>query len=242
MLKRSIMVHQPHFFPWLPYIARMAVSEYFIVFDLAQYKKRYFHNRTKILRLDNAEEWFTLPISGNSKDSMNKMNIGLQNLNIKKMKRRLSHYYNKYPYYNIYWEKLDSFFNYDLLSNLTLPNINMKSIELTFNLLDIPMPQIIYIPEIEKKQNYHSKQLMLDQIIQQDVKYFLTGWGASKMEEIIDKAIYNEKGILVKHMNKDTFDEEYNSNGLFAIHWIMLYGAKTVKQFLTRNQSKFFDA
>jgi hypothetical protein len=43
------MIHQPHFFPWPPYMARVVLSEIFVVLDDLSYRKVYYQNCTKLI-------------------------------------------------------------------------------------------------------------------------------------------------------------------------------------------------
>lgn len=56
-----VVIHQPHFLPWLGYLHRMAQADLFIVLDHVQFERSNYQNRTMI-RIDDAVRWFTLPV------------------------------------------------------------------------------------------------------------------------------------------------------------------------------------
>jgi len=60
-----VAAHQPHYFPWLGYIDKMAQSDLFIVMDDLQYEKDNFQNRNRI-KLNNQSSWITVPLERGS--------------------------------------------------------------------------------------------------------------------------------------------------------------------------------
>jgi len=56
-----VAAHQPHYFPWLGYIDKMAQADLFIVMDDLQYEKENFQNRNRI-KLNNQSAWITVPL------------------------------------------------------------------------------------------------------------------------------------------------------------------------------------
>jgi len=56
-----VAAHQPHYFPWLGYIHKMAQAELFVVMDDLQYEKENFQNRNRI-KVNNQSAWITVPL------------------------------------------------------------------------------------------------------------------------------------------------------------------------------------
>jgi hypothetical protein len=56
-----VVIHQPHFIPWLGYLHRMAQADLFVLLDHVQFERRNYQNRTRIL-LDGGERWLTVPV------------------------------------------------------------------------------------------------------------------------------------------------------------------------------------
>jgi hypothetical protein len=56
-----VAIHQPHYLPWLGYLAKWAAADLFIVLDVVQYEKNGWQNRNRIKTRDGAR-WLTVPI------------------------------------------------------------------------------------------------------------------------------------------------------------------------------------
>ena len=57
-----VSIHQPQYFPWLPYFAKIARSDVFIFLDKVQYQKNGLQNRNE-LKNSNGRFWLTIPVS-----------------------------------------------------------------------------------------------------------------------------------------------------------------------------------
>ena len=57
----KVAIHQPHYLPWLGYLAKWAEADLFIFLDTVQYEKNGFQNRNKIRTKDGAQ-WLTVPV------------------------------------------------------------------------------------------------------------------------------------------------------------------------------------
>lgn len=57
-----VSIHQPHVFPWLGYVDKMAKSDVFILFDNAQYVKHEWQNRNYV-KSPNGKVFVTIPVA-----------------------------------------------------------------------------------------------------------------------------------------------------------------------------------
>lgn len=57
-----LMIHQPHFFPWLGYFNKLINCDVFIALDNVQFRDGYYQNRTRILVNKNQTGWLTVPV------------------------------------------------------------------------------------------------------------------------------------------------------------------------------------
>jgi len=62
-----VVVHQPHFLPWLGYLHRMAQADLFVLLDHVQFERRNYQNRTMI-RMNDEARWFTVPVVQRSRE------------------------------------------------------------------------------------------------------------------------------------------------------------------------------
>jgi hypothetical protein len=56
-----VAAHQPHYLPWLGYLAKLASCELFVVMDDLQYEAQNFQNRNRI-KVNNGAAWLTVPL------------------------------------------------------------------------------------------------------------------------------------------------------------------------------------
>ncbi len=58
---KTICIHQPDFAPWLGFFDRLVDADLYVVFDDAQFLRRGWHHRDKILG-PNGSQWLTVPV------------------------------------------------------------------------------------------------------------------------------------------------------------------------------------
>lgn len=63
-----VAIHQPNYFPWLGYFAKIAAADAFVFLDDVQYSKNSYINRVKIR--NGAERWLTVPVSAHLGDAI----------------------------------------------------------------------------------------------------------------------------------------------------------------------------
>jgi hypothetical protein len=57
----KVAIHQPHYLPWLGYVAKWAAADLLILLDVVQYEKNGWQNRNRIKTADGAR-WLTVPV------------------------------------------------------------------------------------------------------------------------------------------------------------------------------------
>ena len=57
----SLAVHQPHYLPWLGYLAKWAAADVFVFLDTVQYEKHGWQNRNRI-KTAAGPRWLTVPV------------------------------------------------------------------------------------------------------------------------------------------------------------------------------------
>lgn len=58
----ALMIHQPHFLPWLGYFNKIAQSDVVVLQDNVQFRRGYFQNRTRISDPSGNCKWLTVPV------------------------------------------------------------------------------------------------------------------------------------------------------------------------------------
>jgi hypothetical protein len=56
-----IAIHQPHYLPWLGYVAKWAAADLLVLLDTVQYEKNGFQNRNRVKTRGGAR-WLTVPV------------------------------------------------------------------------------------------------------------------------------------------------------------------------------------
>lgn len=56
-----VAAHQPHYLPWLGYLAKVASADLFVVMDDLQYEAQNFQNRNRV-KLSQGAQWLTVPL------------------------------------------------------------------------------------------------------------------------------------------------------------------------------------
>ncbi|HEX9102215.1 MAG TPA: WbqC family protein [Polyangia bacterium] len=56
-----VAAHQPHYLPWLGYLAKIASCDLFVVMDDLQYEAQNFQNRNRV-KLNHGAAWLTVPL------------------------------------------------------------------------------------------------------------------------------------------------------------------------------------
>ena len=57
----SLAIHQPHYMPWLGYLAKWAAADVFVFLDTVQYEKNGWQNRNRI-KTEAGPRWLTVPV------------------------------------------------------------------------------------------------------------------------------------------------------------------------------------
>jgi hypothetical protein len=143
-ITKSIVIHQPHFLPWPPYLAKIALCESFVVQDDVHFRKGYFHNRTKLLDKNGIPHWITIPVHADSNTLLYQTLIAYENKNVLlKIRNRLL---SDYPAADSHPSlgRILGFIKRALFVEKTksLVDLNMQSIMLLLDMLSITPPKI----------------------------------------------------------------------------------------------------
>jgi hypothetical protein len=57
-----VAAHQPHYLPWLGYLAKIAAADLFVVMDDLQYEEQNFQNRNRV-KCNHGPIWLTVPLA-----------------------------------------------------------------------------------------------------------------------------------------------------------------------------------
>lgn len=170
-MKKTVVIHQPDFLPYLGFFHRLLYADLFIILDDVQFLRRAWHHRDEIKTKDG-KQWLTLGIKKSPQDTkINNIYLNYENwqekhLNLIKQNYLKSEFFKEiFPYIeNLYSKKI-----------LKLYEFNMESIHMLNKLFDINI-EIVFSSEFNLKTK--SNQLLVDLLKKVDATHYLSGIGA----------------------------------------------------------------
>lgn len=229
------MIHQPHFFPWPPYMARVILSEVFVVLDDVQFRKNYFQNRTILIDNKGNFMWLSLPVNGHLNFNINETRLAINYEGfINKIIKTIEQNYSKCGYFDKTWDPIKKY----LLtiysgkeSNLSV--ISTDSIRLICSLLELSPPLILFSSELNTGEIERTKRIL--SIIKLSSKnMFLTGWGGGSNPIVHHTRLITDNGFIIKTMNKQiatNIDPSFiKYSGISTLHWIFVKGPDYVRE------------
>jgi hypothetical protein len=110
-----VAAHQPHYLPWLGYLAKVASCDLFVVMDDLQYEAQNFQNRNRV-KVNNGAQWLTVPLERGPQDERI-LDKRIANGGSPKEHWQRRHFetlrihYGKAPYFRIYEPELADVFS-----------------------------------------------------------------------------------------------------------------------------------
>jgi hypothetical protein len=127
-------VHQPHFFPWLGYLAKIASSDVFVLLDDVQFTRRNFQNRCKIISSNGTENWISVPLKSASQSSrINQMEIAA-NFSPNQIMAKLDAVYTKSIHYQSFRSEIAAILYHPHEKLIDLTTETMKWLLHTLNI------------------------------------------------------------------------------------------------------------
>tara|TARA_B100002051_G_C16505132_1_gene519902 strand:+ start:112 stop:795 length:684 start_codon:yes stop_codon:yes gene_type:complete len=217
----KIAIHQPQYFPWLPYFSKINRADVFVFLDDVQYQKNGLQNRNQ-LKNSNGKFWLTIPISSNHNTKIKDVSIIKNNWNKKHIKSIETNYKRA---------KNFSFFSNNLKPVLLNHSLNLS--ELNSNLIKIICSKFFNINksfyfQSELSVSGKGSDLILDICKKIGATEYISGPGAI---EYLNEKSFHENNISVNYIkNKlpDSYPQLYSKNGfmnnLSALDFILLTG------------------
>ncbi len=193
--------HQPHYFPWLGYLDKMAKSDIFAINDIVQPTDKSPIVRNKILSLNGKEEYISISSVKQNRTMISIADYLIADYNLTKNRTlgRIKSFYFKAPYFKQIFPKIEEIFDREYSK-----------------VIDLDMATIIFLRDcfdIKTKLIFHS-ELNLD------------GLGNDKSENLLikcktlDADVYlSGSGFAKQYMNP----EEFEANGIKVVFQDFLY-------------------
>lgn len=190
-----LAAHQPHYFPWLGYLDKMAKADVFVISDKSQLSLKSPMRRNKVLRADGKEAMLTLSIADiKSHEHKTCDELLLSNYadTRKSHKGIIQTNYRDAPYYSEVMPYVADYFDTDFERYV---DAALASVTLLRDLYDVRTP-IVLQSEMRYEPSLKNNELIIDFCEQLKADRYLSGNGARKY---MDLDIYSQHGIKVAY-------------------------------------------
>lgn len=230
----KIAVMQPYLFPYMGYFQLISAVDTFVIFDDANFIKRGWINRNRIL-LDNKDHLFTLPLEKASQNKfISQIRIACGQKHKEKILDLFHHAYRKAPEYaNVYPLIKEIILNRkgNLLEFIEYSLVRIAAF------LDLKT-NFMLSSEIEKDNTLKGKDKIIDICKKMRADKYLNPIGG---KELYDKKEFEKEGIKLHFLK--TKDIEYRQfTNIFIPHLsiidvLMFNPRKKVKEFLSEYEA-----
>lgn len=172
-MKKTVVIHQPDFLPYLGFFHRLLSSDLFIILDDVQFLRRGWHHRDKI-KTPKGDSWITIGVK-KSPQTTNINNIILSDDNWKENHLNLlKQNYNKSQYFNEIYPYIEKLYSKNFKKMI---DFNLESIKMLMDLFDIHI-------ETRYSSTYNiqtkSNELLVDILKEVNATHYLSGIGAKE--------------------------------------------------------------
>lgn len=137
------VIHQPYFLPWLGYFSKICFADVFVVMDDADFRKRHYYDRTKIINMHGEVKWIGLPVGQNFKIKCKDVLVEDKSF-VAKLVKTISFSYAKAHDFNLEMTNIEQTLNNCIISGSNLAAINIDIIMNILDQLSIARPVIFY--------------------------------------------------------------------------------------------------
>ncbi len=124
----SVGIMQPYFFPYLGHFSLIHATDFWVIFDVSQYKPKSWMNRNRVLHPSKGWQYLTVPL-GNSSISIKTKDARVKELNNTKINllRKMEHYRKKAPFYSEVMSIVEHSFSRSITNSLV--DLNISALE-----------------------------------------------------------------------------------------------------------------
>ena len=138
MSGRAVAIHQPHYLPWLGYLAKLDRADTFVFLDTVQFEKNGWQNRNKI-KTPQGSQWLTVPVRHRFGQSIAEVTIPEDGCWRRKHHQALATHYGGAAHFAAAWPALEALYAapWERLADLAV-----ASVECLARLLGISCPTV----------------------------------------------------------------------------------------------------
>ncbi len=136
MSGRAVAIHQPHYLPWLGYLAKLDRADDFVYLDTVQFERSGWQNRNRIKGPQGAQ-WLTVPVRHRFGQRIADVEIPEADGWRRKHRQALATHYGGAPHFTAAWPALETLYaaRWERLADLAV-----ASVECLARLLGIRCP------------------------------------------------------------------------------------------------------
>lgn len=192
-----VAIHQPHYFPWLGYLAKMASVEQFILLDMVQLEKSSYMIRNRITDLDGNIKYLTISAEKHGFLEKEYREIRTKEFAIytNRQKNLICDAYKKCDYFDQVWDVILPIFReeHEFLCDVTIHSINILR-----EIFGINTPLVMQ-SDIEVNDNAKKGELVLELCKAVGADAYYAGRGAST--QYLDIEEFDREGVHVVYQN-----------------------------------------
>lgn len=172
----KVAIHQPQYWPWLPYFLKIDESDLFIVLDTVDFQKNGLQNRNQIKTAQGAH-WLTVPVRQQLGQKIIDVAIDGRTDWRRKHWHTILQSYGKSSGFARCREELEAFYVRDWAS---LSELNMECISLMMRWLDIRTP---LLRSSQMRATGAASELILNLCLEAGASAYLSGTGGKNYLE-----------------------------------------------------------
>lgn len=187
-------IHQPHYFPWLGFLDKVAKSDKFIILDQVQLEKGSQMIRNRVLDISGNIKYLT--ISADTKDYLGReyrsIKVKDTDIWIKNQKNVLINYYRRAKYFDEVYAFMEEFYKNDFD---TLFEWVFESVKEVCRVLSIDTPFVLQ-SEIEYDRDNRKSDMVMEICKALSADTYLSGRGGSS--QYLDREKFWDNGIEIR--------------------------------------------
>jgi|SRR3990167_4214658 len=235
-MTKTVAIHQPNFFPWLGYFAKIVRSDYFVFFDDVQFPKTggSWSNRVKLL-VNGEARWVTAAIDRNyhGTRTIREMSFQTNNPWREKALKNIELNYRRHPYYRQTMELITPLL---LNPETNIAEYNIQAITAVVYHLGLDTDKLIRSSSLSHKGRSNELLCSITQLL--GGKTYMCGGGADGYQ---DESVFVAAGIDLIHQDfQHPIYPQMASNdflaGLSIIDALMNVGAKALMDVLKNTE------
>ena len=232
---KTVAIHQPNFFPWLGYFAKIAASDVFVFFDDVQFPKTggIWCNRVKLMIGDEAR-WATAAIDRNYHGTriIREMHFLADNPWREKLLKSIEGNYRRHP---AYAETMEVVAPLLLSQESNVAKYNIHAVTAIAKRLGLDTEKLHCSSELSHEGSSNELLCSITRLV--GGSSYMCGGGADGYQV---ETVFNNRGVTLRHQNfvHPVYPQRGRQNfvtGLSIIDAVMNLGWDGVKQLLKKS-------